>query len=275
MLPLTLGCSHNSCTFCRTYKGVKFRIRTVAEVKADIDRMARSYAWSVDRVFLENGDALVCRQEMLVEILGHLNKKFPRMERVGSYATPQSLLRKTVDELKALKDLKLEIVYLGVESGDEEVLKKIEKGVTPAQVVEAGKKVKAAGIALSVTIILGLGGVQGYGETPPETAKVLSEIDPDFCGALTLMLEPKAPLCQAYERGEFKPASPFQSLQELREIIAHSNFTNCLFTSNHASNYLPIRFRLPQQKGEGLKMLDKVLAARDESVLRPEYLRAL
>ncbi len=275
MLPLTLGCSHNRCTFCGTYRGVRFRIRPIAEVKADIDRIARNFSSSVGKVFLENGDALVCRQEMLVEILEYLNKRFPRMERVGSFATPQSLLRKSVDELKALKDLKLQIIYLGVESGDEEMLKRIEKGVTPARMVEAGKKVKAAGITLSVTIILGLGGTEGYGQTPLETAKVLSEIDPDFCAALTLILQRWCPLREAYERGEFKLASPFQSLQELREIIAHSNFTNCLFTSNHASNYLPVRFRLPQQKEEGLKMLDKVLAARDERALRPEYLRAL
>lgn len=275
LLPLTLGCSHNRCTFCGTYRGIKFRIRPVADIKADIDRIARNYAWNVDKVFLENGDALVCKQEMLVEVLEYLNKKFPRMKRVGSYSNPKNLLRKSLDDLKALKDLKLQLLYLGVETGNEEMLKRIEKGVTRNQMIEVGKKVKAAGIGLSVSIILGLGGAEGYGQTPLETAEVISEIDPDYCAALTLILERWSPMRDAYERGEFKLATPFQSLQELREIIAHSNFTDCLFTSNHASNYLPIRFRLPQQKEEGLRMLDKVLTARDERLLRPEHLRAL
>ncbi len=203
LLPLTLGCSHNRCTFCGTYRGVRFRIRPIAEVKADIDRIARNFSSSVGKVFLENGDALVCRQEMLVEILEYLNKRFPRMERVGSFATPQSLLRKSVDELKALKDLKLQIIYLGVESGDEEMLKRIEKGVTPARMVEAGKKVKAAGITLSVTIILGLGGTEGYGQTPLETAKVLSEIDPGAACRGARNGTPGRPLCRSEVAGAF------------------------------------------------------------------------
>lgn len=275
LLPVTLGCSHNRCTFCSAYRGIKFRIRGVDEVKADIDRIARNYSWGVDRVFLGNGDALVCRQKMLVEIMEHLNKRFPRMERVGTYANPQNLLRKSVDDLKALKELKLGIVYLGVETGDEKLLKGIEKGVTLSQMVEAGGKAKAAGITLSVTVILGLTGAPGDDQHALQTAKVLTEIDPDFCGALTLMLEPGAPLYEQWQRGEFVPASPFQSLEDLRQIIAHSDFTNCFFASNHASNYLPLRLKLPQQKDEGLKLLDKILATKDERILRPEYLRAL
>ena len=275
LLPVTIGCSHNRCTFCSTYKGIEFQIRSMAEIKADIDMTARNFSRSVRRVFLENGDALICRQEMLVEIMKYLNKRFPNMERAGSYATPQSLLRKTVADLKALKDLKLGIVYLGVETGDEELLKSIKKGVTPAQTVEAGKKAKAAGITLSVTIILGLTGDQGGAQHPLRTAEVITKIDPEFCGALTLMLEPGAPLHQQWQQGEFTPASPFQSLEELRQIIAHSDFTNCLFTSNHASNYLPLRLKLPQQKEQGLKLLDNILATKDERSLKPEHLRAL
>ena len=275
LLPVTLGCSHNKCTFCATYRGIKFRIRSVDEIKADIDGAARSYSHSVDRVFLENGDALVCRQDMLVEIMEYLNQRFPNMERVGTYAGPQNLLSKSIDDLKALKELKLEIIYLGVETGDEELLKSIQKGVTTSQMVEMGRKVKAAGITLSITIILGLAGAQGSSQHALQTAKIITEIDPDFCGALTLMLERGAPLYEQWQRGEFTPASPFQSLAELRQIIANSDFTNCFFTSNHASNYLPLRLKLPQQKGEGLKLLDKILATKDESNLKPEYFRAL
>lgn len=275
LLPVTLGCSHNRCTFCATYRGIKFKIRGIDEIKTDIDRIASSFSHSVGRVFMENGDALVCRQRMLVEILEHLNKRFPNMERVGSYASPQNLLTKSVDDLKALKELKLGIIYLGVETGDEGLLKRIEKGVTASQMVEAGRKVKEAGITLSVTVILGLAGDQGGDQHAIQTARILTEIDPDFCGALTLMLEPGAPLYDQWQGGEFTPASPFQSLEELRQMIANSSFTNCFFTSNHASNYVPLRLRLPQQKEEGLKLLDKILTTRDENALKPEYFRAL
>jgi radical SAM superfamily enzyme YgiQ (UPF0313 family) len=275
LLPVTIGCSHNRCTFCSTYKGIDFGIRGMPEIKADIDLAARNYSRSVRKVFLENGDALICRQEMLLEIVGYLNKRFPNMERVGSYATPQSLLIKTVADLKALKDLKLGIVYLGVETGDEELLKTIKKGVSPAQTLEAGKKAKEAGITLSVTIILGLAGAQGQARHSLRTAEVITEMDPEFCGALTLMLEPRAPLFQEWQQGKFTPASPFQCLEELRQIIAHSDLTNCFFTSNHASNYLPLRLKLPQQKEQGLELLDTILTTKDQRSLKPEHLRAL
>jgi radical SAM superfamily enzyme YgiQ (UPF0313 family) len=275
LLPVTLGCSHNRCTFCSPYKGTRFKIRSAEEIKADIDGIARNFSRSVRRVFLENGDALTCRQGMLVEIMDYLNKRFPNIERVGTYASPQNFLDKSVDDLRTLKELKLGIVYLGVETGDEELLKRIEKGVTPSQMVEAGNRAKAADITLSVTIILGLAGVQEDRQHALQTAKVITEIDPDFCGALSLILEPCVPLYSQWQRGQFAPASPFQSLEELRQIIAHSNFTNCFFTSNHASNYLPLRLGLPQQKDEGLRFLDKILATKDERTLRPEYLRAL
>ncbi len=275
LLPVTIGCSNNHCTFCSTYKGTQFRIRSIYDIKADIDSVARNYNRSAGKIFLENGDALICRQETLVEIMEYLNKKFPNMERIGSYATPQSLLAKSVAELKVLRDLKLDIVYLGVETGDKELLKKIKKGVTPEQTIEACEKAKEAGITLSVTIILGLTGAEGGTDHPLRTAEVLSRIAPEFCGALTLMLEPGAPIHQEWQQGEFKPASPFQALEELRLIIANSNFTDCFFTSNHASNYLPIRLKLPQQKEQGLKLLDDILKTRDERRLKPEHLRAL
>jgi len=275
LLPVTLGCSNNRCTFCSTYNGVRFKIRGVEDVKADIDEIAREYGTSVRRVFLENGDALVCRQEMLVEVMKHLNDRFPKMERVGTYASPQNLLRKSVDDLMALKKLKLGIIYLGVETGDEELLRRVDKGVTRSQMIEAGRKAKAAGIPLSVTVLLGLAGPEGSARHAIETARILTEIDPEYCGALTLMIEPGTPMYEQWQRGEFVPLTTFQYLEELREIIARSDFIDCFFASNHASNYLPLRLRLPQQKEEGLKLLDRVLAERDERALRPEHLRAL
>ena len=275
LLPVTIGCSHNKCTFCCTYIGVKFRIRPLEDIKQDIDNVAQSYSWSVRRVFLEDGDALICPQHRLVEVLKHLNKRFPYLDRVGTYATPQAALIKSVDELKELNQLGLKIAYLGVETGDEELLLKVKKGVNYAQLVETGRKLKQAGIILSVTVILGLGGVDGSENHALKTAKLLSDIDPDFAGALTILLVPGTPLYKDWEEGRFSLISPFQSLEELRLIIQNSNFTNCFFTANHASNYLPIKARLPEQKAEVLKLIDDVLAKRDMSQLRPEFTRAL
>ena len=275
LLPVTIGCSHNECTFCCTYIGVKFRIRPVDDIKRDIDQAAQNYSWSVRRVFLEEGDALICPQRRLVEVLKYLNKKFPYLERVGTYATPQSALIKSVDQLKELNRLGLKIAYLGVETGDEELLKKVKKGATYAQLVEAGRKLKEGGITLSVTVLLGLGGVEGSREHALKTARVLSDIDPDFAGALTLMLVPGTPLHKDWKEGRFSLISPFQSLEELKLMIENSNFTNCFFTANHASNYLPLKVRLPGQKAEVIEMIDRVLAKKDMSLLRPEFTRAL
>jgi len=275
LLPVTLGCSHNKCTFCGTFTGIKFRIRPLEDIKQDIDKVAEHYSWSMRRVFLENGDALICPQRRLVEVLKYLNQKFPRLDKIGTYATPQSALIKSVDELKELNKLGLKIAYLGVETGDEELLKKINKGASYDEIVEAGRKIKQAGIILSVTVILGLGGIKGSKKHALGTARILTALDPDFAGALTLMLVPGTPLHKEWEDGKFTIISPFKSLEELKLIIENSNFTKCFFTANHASNYLPIKARLPEQKAEMLKLIDEVLTSKDMSRLRPEFIRAL
>jgi len=275
LLPVTLGCSHNKCTFCGTFTGIKFRIRPLEDIKRDIDKVAENYSWSMRRVFLENGDALICPQRRLVEVLNYLNEKFPNLDKIGTYATPQSALIKSADELKELNQLGLKIAYLGVETGDEELLKKINKGASYDEIVEAGRKIKQAGITLSVTVILGLGGIEGSKKHAMGIARILTDLDPDFAGALTLMLVPGTPLHKEWEEGKFTIISPFQSLEELKLIIENSNFTNCFFTANHASNYLPIKARLPKQKAEILKLIDEVLTSKDMSRLRPEFIRAL
>ncbi len=231
--------------------------------------------WDGKRVFLQDGDALVYPFPKLQEALQYLNKKLPSVERIGTYATPQDILRRNSDELKELRQLKLGIFYTGLETGDNELLQKIGKGVSTDEVVEAGKKVKEAEISFSVTIILGLGGTEGSKKHVLETAKILTEIDPNYVGALTLTLVPGTPLYEQWERNEFHPLSPFQSLEELRLIIENSNFTDCFFSSMHASNYLSIRGKLPQDKERMLGELEVVLAARDPSLLRPEFLRGL
>ena len=179
------------------------------------------------------------------------------------------------DRLNRLRELKLTIFYTGVESGDDEILKNIGKGVNSHQVAEAGKKVKEAGITSSVTVILGLGGVEKSEQHYLETARILTEIDPDYGGALTLTLVPGTPLYEQWQKGEFHPISPFQSLEELKAILEESNFTDCFFSSMHASNYFSVRGRLPQDKQRMLQELEDILVKRDPSRLKPEFLRGL
>ena len=291
-LPLTSGCSNNTCTFCNYY-GAKLKIREAEEVINEIDALALFrqcgiclpsmppliYAvarqWDGQRIFLQDGDALTYPFPKLRQILAYLNEKFPHIERIGAYATAKDILRKSAEELRQLKKLKLGILYMGVESGDEEVLEKVGKKITYEQMVEAGRKTKEAGLILSVTIILGLDGVAGSKKHALSTSKILSEIDPDYAGALTLTLVPGTPLFEQTRQGHFHPITPFQSLEELKIIVENTNFTNCFFSSMHASNYFTIRGWLPREKEKMLNELAYVLASKDPSLLRPEYSRGL
>ena len=291
-LPLTSGCSNNTCTFCRYYAS-KLRMREVSEVKDEIDALALymehgvclpnipdiayfiAQQWDGRRIFLQDGDALVYPYPRLIDVLQYLNNKFPFLERIAAYATAQDILRRSVSELEDLRNLKLTILYMGVESGDDEILKRVNKRVNHSQLVEAGKKVKEAGIDLSVTVILGIGGVERSEQNALETARILSEIDPDYTGALTLTLRQGAPMYQEWEKGAFKPVSPFGSLKELLTIIEKSSFTNCFLSSMHASNYLSLRGRLPQDRLNMIGTLEYVLNKADPAILRPEILRGL
>ena len=273
ILQVTLGCSHNRCTFCPTYKGGRFRIKDLDRIKEEIDEMAPYGPFR--KVFLADGDALIMPQDKLIAILQYLKEKLPGLRRVGIYGNAKSILRKSVEELRALKALKLGIVYLGVETGDQTLLEKVRKGASYEQMVEAGRRVKEAGITLSATVLLGLGGAEHGQQHALATAKILSDIDPDFASALTLMVVPGTPLHEEMESGRFQLPTPFQLLEELGTIIAHAHFTNCYFTSNHASNYLPIKARLPRDKEAVVRLIQKVVSSQDASRLRPEFLRGL
>jgi radical SAM superfamily enzyme YgiQ (UPF0313 family) len=236
---------------------------------------AVAQAWDGKRIFFQDGDALVYPFAKLKEVLKYVNEKLPSVERVATYGTPQDILRKSGEQLKELKDLKLSIFYMGVESGDDRVLQHVGKGVKRQELIEAGKKAKEAGITLSVTVILGLGGVGGSEDHALETAKILTDIDPDYVGALTLTLVPGTPLYEQWEQGKFHPISPFRSLEELKIIIENSSFTGCFFSSMHASNYISVRGKLPHDKKKMLRELEAVLATKDSSLLKPEFLRGL
>jgi radical SAM superfamily enzyme YgiQ (UPF0313 family) len=272
ILQVTVGCSYNRCTFCGAYREKTFRVKRFEEIKEDIDEAS---AYQIRRVFLADGDALIISQKELLQILSYLRKKLRGLERVGIYANAKDILRKDVEELKALKDSGLGILYLGLESGNPEVLKRIKKNATVDQLVRAGKRVKESGILLSVTVILGLGGVEGSQAHAQETGKVLSEMDPDYVGALSLMIVPGTPIEQEIETGRLVLPTPFGLIQELEMMIENSHMADCFFASNHASNYLPLRIRLPEEKEDALRRIREVLQKRDPALLRPEYLRAL
>jgi radical SAM superfamily enzyme YgiQ (UPF0313 family) len=273
LLQVTVGCSHNKCTFCGTYRQKKFKIKPLEQIKKDI-KEARSY-YDVNRVFLCDGDALIIPQPRLEEILKLIHENLPDIERIGTYANAKSILRKSIDELKVLKKLGLKMIYLGVETGNAELLQKIHKGVTYEQMVAAGRRVKESGIELSATVLLGLGGIEKSIEHAMDTAKILTDIDPDYVGALTLMFVPETELYEDYLAGRFVLPDKFGFIRELYIMIDKSDFTNCLFTSNHASNYLPVKAYLPREKEKILQMIGSVINDKDASRIRPEHLRGL
>jgi radical SAM superfamily enzyme YgiQ (UPF0313 family) len=273
LLQVTVGCSHNKCTFCPAYKDKRFRIKSSDEIEEDILEASRYR--SSGKIFLCDGDALIIPQKKLVRILNMIKRNIKGTKRVGIYANAKSILRKSHDELIELKNFGIHIVYLGIETGSPELLQRIKKGVTYSEMVHAGRQIKEAGITLSATVILGLGGIEKSIEHAVDTAKILSEIDPVYASALTLMLVPGTPLYAEYMAGSFVMPDKFGMLKELALIIENSNFTECYFTSNHASNYLPVKAMLPNEKEKTVNMIYGVIGTNDVKLLRPEYLRGL
>jgi radical SAM superfamily enzyme YgiQ (UPF0313 family) len=273
ILQVAVGCSYNRCTFCSSFQEKTFRIKSFEEIKEDIDEA--SLYGPILRVFLADGDALVIPQNELTRILEYLRLKLPRLERVGIYANARDILKKSPDELEQLKELGLGIVYLGLETGNAQVLKRIKKNATVEQMKQAAKRVKEAGILLSVTVLLGIGGVELSQAHAEDTGKVLSEMDPDYVGALSLIVVPGTPIAKEIDSGTLEIPGPFGLIEELRTMIANCHFTRCFFASNHASNYLPLRIWMPEGKEEALKLIGEVLRRKDEIMLRPEYMRAL
>ncbi len=273
LLQVTVGCSHNRCTFCAAFKDKRFRIKSFTEIEEDIREAARC-SW-VRRVFLCDGDALIIPQQRLLKILESIRIHLPAVSRIGLYANAKSIRKKSVDELAQLRERGLGIVYLGVETGNEALLRWIDKGAGYAEMVDAGRRIKDAGIRLSATVLLGIGGRDRSVEHAEDTARILTDIDPDYVGALTVMVVPGTPLHGMMTRCEFALPDRFGLLRELERMISASEFTDCFFASNHASNYLPIRASLPREKDRTLAFIHQIIDNRQDNMLRSEYLRAL
>jgi radical SAM superfamily enzyme YgiQ (UPF0313 family) len=272
LLQVTVGCSHNKCSFCGTYAGERFRIKRDEIIMQDI-AFAAAYCRRQRRVFLCGGDALIVPQARLVRILQAIRDQLPWVTRVGIYANAKSLHMKSLEDLSELRRLGLGILYLGLESGDDVTLKGIHKGADSAFMTAVGRKARGAGFKLSITVLLGIAGRERSSIHARETGRVLSAIDPDYVGALSLMLIPGTPLYDQWRSHAFSLIEPVEMLAELRTMIAETHLSQGLFHANHASNYLPIRARLPKDKEVILTLIDQALAGK--VALKPEFMRAL
>ena len=272
LLQVTTGCSHNKCSFCGMYKQSRFSIKSDKTIMADIDFAAR-HCRRQNRLFLCDGDSLILPQKRLVPILKAIRSKLPWVDRVGTYANTKSIAMKSAYELDELRSLGLTIAYMGLESGDDQTLEKINKGSDRVKMIEMGKKIRSAGIKLSITVILGIAGIERSQVHAKLSGTALSEIDPEFVGALSLMLTPETPLYERWQQGEFTLPGPKEMLAELRTMLHHTDLSGGYFHANHASNYLPIKARLPEDKIPTLKLIDRAL--NGEIGLKPEYMRGL
>ena len=272
ILQITVGCSHNKCTFCSMYKDKTFRVKPIETIINDLE-VARGKYHSIKRIFLADGDALILKSELLFKILEKISVLFPECERVSAYATPKAILLKTPDVLEELYTKGLKLLYMGIESGSDEVLNKVKKGSTAEEIIEAGKKVMASNIQLSVTLISGLGGKELWYEHAIESAKVASIINPNYLSLLTLMIDPDTEIAHQIERNEMTLLSPEEILLETYEFIKNLELKNSVFRSNHASNYVALKGTLNQDKGRLVKEIKRYL--EDHSLIDPDQYRSL
>jgi len=272
LLQATVGCSHNKCTFCGAYKGERFKIKSDALIDADID-FAAKHCRQQRRLFICDGDALIIPQKRLLGILQSIRQRLPWVTRVGVYANTKSIRMKTDAELVELQANGLGIAYMGVESGDDVTLAAVRKGATAQGMIDAGRKLRRSGIKVSITVLLGIAGRSRSTLHAQETGRVISAIDPEYVGALSLMLIPGTSLYDAYQEGRFEQLTPEDMLKELGVMIASTEMSGGLFHANHASNYLPLKLTMPRDKAKALDLIDRAL--KGEITLKPEAMRAL
>ncbi len=275
LLQCTIGCSHNRCTFCGMYKDKKYRVRSLDEIKTDI-RMAKDYHHDIEKAFLCDGDAIAMETGMILEILHELYSTFPSLRHVGTYVGPQSTLAKSMSELGSLREAGLTKAYLGVETGDDALLKEIRKGVTAQEMLQAGKNLVEAGINLSSMVLLGLAG-KGPRSTEHAiaTAEITNEMRPQYLAALTVTPVPNTVLYDQVRHGKFEVMDAFETLEEMKVLFEHITIDNLKFVGIHASNYLPINGTLQKDKDEMLAKINTVLETRDRGMLRGDHSRGL
>ncbi|MBR6472465.1 MAG: B12-binding domain-containing radical SAM protein [Firmicutes bacterium] len=273
LLQVTVGCSHNKCTFCNMYKEKQFRLRPMEDVLEDLEWARKAYR-RVSRIFLCDGDALCLKNSKLLTVLDKIRELFPECERVTSYGRATDALRKTDEELRELREHGLTMVYLGAESGSAKVLEMINKGETREQLIEGVHKLEGNGIQASVTFISGLGGPELMEEHAIESGKMIAEMNASYVSFLTLMLEYPAPLLEDYKSGKFKLLKPEEVLMEAAIMLEYARpEKTCVFRSNHASNYVSLKGDLPRDNDRMIESLKRCM--KDKSLIKSEYFRAL
>jgi radical SAM superfamily enzyme YgiQ (UPF0313 family) len=269
----TVGCSWNHCTYCAMYRDKQYRVRPLSETLEDIAMAGRTFGDQVRKVFVLDGDALAMDLDLWEPILRTLSATFPKLRRVSCYATASNLLAKSQQELERLRALGLKLLYIGPESGDDVTLKRIAKGATSANHVEAAAKARAAGLKQSVIFLLGAGGAERSVEHATASARLATAMDPEYLSALTLMLIPATPIYRLAEQRGFELPGVDGLLRELRILVAEASPSDAIFRSNHASNYLPIGGRLPRDREPILRQIDAALAG--EAPIRAAWSRGL
>lgn len=272
IIQATVGCARNTCRFCYMYKDKHFRAKAAEEVIGELKQVRNTYPYPVRRIFLADGDALILKTETLEQILLAVQSLFPEIERISAYGAPKDILMKSPDELLTLKKLGLSLIYTGIESGSDTVLKMMEKGASSEEMILSGRRLKSVGIAQSVTFISGLGGSELLEEHALACAKVLSEIAPAYASFLTLMLEPGTPLYEDAASGKFKLLSAAEIVDEMMLFLSHTDSEGTIFRSNHASNYISLAGTLNRDIPQ---MLSALRAAKKHQTYKPETWRAL
>lgn len=272
IIQATLGCSHNKCSFCSMYKGKKFTIKPLEQIKEEILEFRKIYTY-VQKIFIADGDALIIPMNDLRELLKFIKNTFKECTRVTMYASPKSIRLKTIDELRELKNLGLEMVYMGIESGSEEILKDINKGATRDEIIQASKKIKESDIKLSATIISGIGGKEKTNLHAKDTGSIISIIKPNYVGVLSLMIEKNTEIEEKVKNDELEILSSFEILKEIKEILKNINTDEkIIFRSNHASNYVSLKGNLPIDKDRLIEDIDWCI---ENSYIKNEKNRSL
>ena len=269
LLRVTRGCPWNRCTFCSMYKGMKFEIRDLEEILEDIELAKDLYGDRIGTIFIGDSNSLVAKAEMLVKVLNALFSSFPHIERVTSYARAKTIAKKPLEDLKKIYQAGLTRLHVGLETGDRDLLKEIEKGATPEEMIEAGRKAKEAGFEYSLYVLLGIGGEEKWEQHAKGTAEVLNQVDPHFIRVRTFIPQPNSPLYEAMGKGGFQSASPETILNETKLLLEKLQVTS-QFLSDHISNLLPLHGKLPGDKEKMIQMIEEALSGLKENDLLKE-----
>lgn len=274
LIQATIGCPHNKCTFCTMYKDTRFRLRPVHEIKEDLDMARDYYGEGIHSLFFPDGNTIIMKTDQLEEIFLYARQLFPKLQRITVYGSARFVNKKSLEDLQRLKAAGLTRVHTGMESGDDVTLEKIKKGVTSAEIIEAGLKLKQAGIQTSEYYLVGIGGLERTREHALESARVLSAISPDFIRLRTFVPVPNTPLYEDYRQGRFQLLSPHQALHEVRLLVENLECDNSILLSDHVSNYWDVQGIIPRDRQEMLAQIDYALQI-DESRFRPPEISRL